>query len=174
MYPNREDFSSYEEYCEYCSLHLIRDGETPADWKNRIWDRLMKYRNGKGYGCGEKNCFYAYKLVTIGGHIYANECGIAICYSCDQLVYLGIGRLSMGERLVYDGLVGQFKTEKFRDISFHGAHFGMFQHWATTCTGNSFRKINFEDYIEIKRLTTSDEWISSHQYYDSSDQFGKF
>src|SRR5215469_8564275 len=160
---------------EYNGLHIIRDGETPADWKNRIWDRLMHFRSNKYYSCGEADCFYANKTLTIGGHTYVTPCGIAICYSCDQLVYLGIGRLTMGERLVYDGLVGQFKTEKFRYINFHGAHWSMYQHWATACTGNDYRKIDFKDYMEIKQRISPYEWASCHQYFNpSANHFGKF
>ncbi|CAG8707342.1 10121_t:CDS:1, partial [Funneliformis caledonium] len=31
---------TYEEYYEYIGLRHIMNGETPSDWKNRIWDRL--------------------------------------------------------------------------------------------------------------------------------------
>lgn len=119
---------TYEEYVEYTSLHRIMNGETPSDWKNRIWDRLMYFRNNKNYMYSEKDCFYAYKAKSylVDGQEYVRECGMAICYSCNQLVYLGIHYLSIGERRVYDGLEGKFITEKFREISFSGAHWGMY------------------------------------------------
>jgi hypothetical protein len=98
------------------------------------------------------------------------KCGMAICYSCNKLVYLGIEHLSIGERCVYNCSEGKFKTEKFRYISFNGEHWGMYQHWATACTGNKFRKLNFKEYMEIKQLIPLDKWMSFHQII----QFGKF
>ena len=67
-----------------------------------------------------------------------------ICYSCNQLVYLGIESLLIGERRVYDGLKGKFIIEKFRYISFNGKHWSIYQHWAIACTGNKFYKLNFK------------------------------
>jgi hypothetical protein len=46
----------------------------------------------------------------------------------------------------------------------------MYQHWATACTGNKFRKLNFKEYMEIKQLIPLDKWMSFHQII----QFGKF
>src|SRR3954451_2191862 len=46
----------------------------------------------------------------------------------------------------------------------------MYQHWATACTGNKFRKLNFKEYMEIKQLIPLDQWMSCHQII----QFGKF
>jgi hypothetical protein len=46
---------------------------------------------------------------------------MAICYSCNKLVYLGIEHLSVlsvGERCVYNGLEDKIITaERFRDIT---------------------------------------------------------
>jgi hypothetical protein len=36
----------------------------------------------------------------VNGKKYSQRCGMAICYSCNKLVYLGIERLIMGERCV--------------------------------------------------------------------------
>ena len=79
------------------------------------------------------------------------------CHIFNKLVYLEIEHLSIGERYVYDGLEGKFKTEKFRYISFNGAHWGMYQHWATACTGNKFCKLNFEEYMEMKQRIPLDK-----------------
>ena len=46
---------TYEEYFEYIGLHLIKDGETPSEWKNRIWNRLMYFRNKKYNTYSEKD-----------------------------------------------------------------------------------------------------------------------
>ncbi|CAB4381186.1 unnamed protein product [Rhizophagus irregularis] len=99
---------------------------------------------------------------------------MAICYLCNKLVYLGIEHLSVGERSVYNGLEGKFITERFRNISFNGEHWGIYQHWATTCTGNKFYKLNFEEYMEIKQLILLDKWVAFHQYNLQMNQFGKF
>ena len=96
-------------------MHHIMDGETSSEWRNRIWDRLMYFQNNKYYTYGEKDCFYADKRKTYldDGQTYSLKCGMAICYSCNQVVYLGIQSLSIGERCIYDGLKGKFKTKKF-------------------------------------------------------------
>jgi hypothetical protein len=99
---------------------------------------------------------------------------MAICYSCNELIYLGIEHLSVSERCVYNGLEGRFITEKFRDISFNGTHWGMYQHWATACTGNRFCKLNFKEYMEMKQRIPLDKWMSFHQYDLQINQFGKF
>ena len=89
---------SYEEYVEYIGLHHIMDGETPSEWRNRIWDRLMYFRNKKYYTYDEEDCFYAHKALPhlVDGQTYSPKCGMAICYSCNKLVYLGIEHLSIG------------------------------------------------------------------------------
>ena len=50
----------------------------------------------------------------------------------------------------------------------------MYQHWATACTRNKFRKLNFKEYMEIKKLIPLDKWMSFHQYNLEKNQFGKF
>jgi hypothetical protein len=165
---------TYEEYLEYKGLHYFMDGETPSEWRNRIWGRLMYFRNKKYYTYGEKDCFYARKASSVNGIALFPLCGMAICYSCNQLVYLGIGRLTFGTRCVYDGLVGKFMIEKFRDISFNGGHWGMHQHWATACTGNMFCRLNFEEYMEMKQRIPLGKWMEIHQYDLQINQFGRF
>ena len=42
----RQGFSGdrYEDYVEYIRMHYIKNGETPTEWKNRIWCILeMKF-----------------------------------------------------------------------------------------------------------------------------------
>ena len=167
---------TYEEYVEYIGLHYIMDGETPSEWRNRIWDRLMYFRNKKYYTYSEKDYFCARKALPylIDGQKFFPYCGMAICYSCNELIYLGIEHLSVGVRCVYDGLEGKFITERFRDISFNGVHWGMYQHWATACSGNKFCKLNFKEYMEMKQRIPLDKWMSFHQYDLQINQFGKF
>ncbi|CAB4391522.1 unnamed protein product [Rhizophagus irregularis] len=114
-------------------------------------------------GTYEEHVEYIALPHLVDGQTYSPKCGMAICYSCNQLVYLGIESLSIGERYVYNCSEGKFKTEKFRYISFNGEHWGMYQHWATACTGNKFRKLNFKEYMEIKQLIPLDKWMSFHQ-----------
>ena len=52
---------TYEENVAYIGMRFIMDDETPSEWRNRIWDRLMYFRNKKYYTFGEKDCFYARK-----------------------------------------------------------------------------------------------------------------
>ncbi|GES88723.1 hypothetical protein GLOIN_2v1736264 [Rhizophagus clarus] len=167
---------TYEEYIEYIGMRCIFDTETPSEWRNRIWDRLMYFRNKKYYTFGEKDCFYARKASShlVDGQKIYPFCGMAICYSCNELIYLGIEHLSVGVRCVYNALEGKFITEKFRDISFNGTHWGMYQHWATACTGNRFCKLNFKEYMEMKQRIPLDKWMSFHQYDLQINQFGKF
>ncbi|GBC10473.1 hypothetical protein RclHR1_09650015 [Rhizophagus clarus] len=117
---------TYEEHVEYIGMHFIMDDETPSEWRNRIWDRLMYFQNKKYYTFGEKDCFYARKASShlVDGQKIYPFCGIAICYSCNELIYLGIEHLSVGVRCVYNRLEGKFITEKFRDISFNETHWG--------------------------------------------------
>ncbi|CAI2183469.1 12290_t:CDS:2, partial [Funneliformis geosporum] len=135
---------TYEEYVEYIGMRYIENGETPTEWKIRIWNRLIYFRNKKSYTYGEEDCFYVHKALPhlVDGQTYSLTC----------------------ERYVYNCMKGKFKTEKFRYISFNG------EHWATACTGNKFRKLNFKEYMEIKQLIPLDQWMSFHQII----QFGKF
>ena len=55
--------STYEEYVEYIGMRHIENGETSTEWKNRIWNRLMYFRNKKYYTYDEKDCFYAHKAL---------------------------------------------------------------------------------------------------------------
>jgi len=112
----RQGFSgnNYEEYVEYIMMHYIKDGETPTEWKNRIWDRLTYFRRNNIHMYGKEDCFYAYKASPhlVDGQEYFKPCGMAICFSCNQLVYLGIHTLSISERWEYNGLEGKYMTTK--------------------------------------------------------------
>lgn len=63
-------------------MPLIHEGETPSDWKYRIWDRLMHYRKSDRLQCSLKREMIARKMLSKYG--YSEE---AICYSCNQLIY---------------------------------------------------------------------------------------
>lgn len=63
----------------------------------------------------KKNNFYAYKTLPylVDGKEYFQKCEMAICFSCNQLVYFGIENFS-----VNNGLVNQFITKRFKYITF--------------------------------------------------------
>src|SRR4051794_31680394 len=88
---------TYEEHVEYIGLHYIINGETLSEWRNRIWDCLMYFQNKKYYTYGEKNHFCARKALSylVDGQKLFLKCEMAICYSCNKVVYLGIGHLSV-------------------------------------------------------------------------------
>ncbi|CAG8747472.1 16995_t:CDS:2 [Cetraspora pellucida] len=64
---------------------------------------------------------------------YAPEIGIAICFSCDQLVYTGQRKKNIGN---YN-------------------HIGMERHWKFLCTGNKYCGVNYEEYLKIKQKSNS-------------------
>jgi hypothetical protein len=121
---------TYEEHVEYMGLRFIMDGEILSEWRNRICDCLMYFRNKKYYAYDEKDYFCAHKALPylVDRKKIFLKCGMTICYSCNKLVYFGIEHLSIGERYVYNCSKGKFKTEKFQYISFNGEHWDIYQH----------------------------------------------
>ena len=53
------------------------------------------------------------------------EIGIAICFSCDQLVYTG---------------------KRIKNIGNYN-HIGMERHWTSHCTGNAYCRVNYDEYL---------------------------
>ncbi|CAG8832471.1 27748_t:CDS:2, partial [Gigaspora margarita] len=108
------------EWDEYCKMSQIRDNETPSEWMKRIWPRLQYFRENDLLP--NKRYFEARKEILLWNGIrrcydsYAPEIGIAICFSCNKLIY-----------------VGQ-RTKNIRNYN----HIGIEKHWATYCTENSF------------------------------------
>ncbi|RHZ68206.1 hypothetical protein Glove_296g70 [Diversispora epigaea] len=49
---------------------VIRDGEIPSDWKKRIWDQLMNYRNDNCLIDGMKRYIVARKIEFTEGFSY--------------------------------------------------------------------------------------------------------
>lgn len=82
----------------------------------------MYFWNKKYYIYSEKDYFCTHKALSVDGQKLFLKCRIAICYSCNKVVYLKIEHLSIGERSVYNGLEGKFITERFRNISFNGEY----------------------------------------------------
>ncbi|RHZ80461.1 hypothetical protein Glove_135g81 [Diversispora epigaea] len=120
------------EWRDNCQFPVIRKGETPSDWMKRIWDQLMNYRKNNCLFVSHKRYMVARKILYLweGDLGSAFEVNIAICYSCDQLVYSNIG------------------------CKYGICHF-MDKHWSTNCTGNAYCDISFRDYIEFKNKLKS-------------------
>ena len=57
---------------------------------------------------------------------YAPEIGIAICFSCNKLIYVG---------------------QRTKNIGNYN-HIGIEKHWATHCTGNSFCNVSYDEYLQ--------------------------
>jgi hypothetical protein len=126
----RETNCTDAEWEELLDMPQVRINETPSEWMNRIWPRLQYFR--KNNLLPNKRYFEARKLVSwyeANGSYksYAPEIGIAICFSCNQLVYI---------------------EQRTKNIGNYN-HIGIERHWATHCIGNSFCDINYEDYLEF-------------------------
>ncbi|CAH1770468.1 9301_t:CDS:2, partial [Entrophospora sp. SA101] len=104
-----------KEWTEYCWMPQVRTDETPGDWKSRIWAH---------------------------GTSYAPTIGIAICFSCNQLVYTGPRTSNIGN---YD-------------------HVGMEKHWKFSCSGNEFCSVSYEEYTKIKQKSESASYNFEDKY----------
>nr|CAG8592301.1 14324_t:CDS:2 [Entrophospora candida] len=123
-----------KEWTEYCWMPQVRTDETPGDWKSRIWARLMYFRKNDLFPGESKNYLEArISKILSDGSSYAPTIGIAICFSCNQLVYTGPRTSNIGN---YD-------------------HVGMEKHWKFSCSGNEFCNVNYEEYTKIKQKPKS-------------------
>ncbi|RHZ50470.1 hypothetical protein Glove_498g35 [Diversispora epigaea] len=108
------NFSSLIAHDEYVRMGNVRDNETPSEWMDRIWPRLQYFRKNDLLPTENKKYLEARKLVlvlTLG--IYAPAIRLAICFSCDQLIYTGERTANIGN---YN-------------------HIGMERHWKFSCSG---------------------------------------
>ncbi|RHZ82837.1 hypothetical protein Glove_103g249 [Diversispora epigaea] len=117
------------EWRDNCQFPVIRKGETPSDWMKRIWDQLMNYRKNNCLVKSHKRYMVARKMLYLweGDLGSAFEVNIAICHSCNQLVYVD-------RKCIYG--------------EYHGSTIE--KHWSTKCTGNAYCDISYKDYIELK------------------------
>ena len=83
-----------EEWAEYCWMPQVRTNETPINAR-----KLIHYQDGTSY---------------------APTIGIAICLSCNELVYTGKNIRTMEN------------------------------HWKSACTGIKYCELKYEDFFEIK------------------------
>jgi len=121
---------SDEEWTECCWMSHVRINETPGEWKERIWPRLQYFRDNDLLPTGKgKKYLEARKLSQVSSRdSYTPTIGLAICFSCDQLVYIGKMTKNMGNN--YN-------------------HIGMEKHWATHCTGNKYCDVSYEEWQKI-------------------------
>ncbi|RHZ71990.1 hypothetical protein Glove_248g54 [Diversispora epigaea] len=140
------------EWDEYVKMPQILKGETPSEWMKRIWERLTYFRKNDLLPTQSKKYLEARKLIELWNKYrgnydsYAPEIGIAICFSCDRLVYTG---------------------ERTKNIGNYN-HIGMERHWASHCTGNTFCGVNYDEYLKIKQKSNSmynfDNEYALHRY----------
>ncbi|RHZ78131.1 hypothetical protein Glove_167g36 [Diversispora epigaea] len=140
------------EWDEYVKMPQILKGETPSEWMKRIWERLTYFRKNDLLLTQSKKYLEARKLIELWNKYrgnydsYAPEIGIAICFSCDRLVYTG---------------------EQTKNIGNYN-HIGMERHWASHCTGNTFCGVNYDEYLKIKQKSNSmynfDNEYALHRY----------
>ncbi|CAG8654038.1 1987_t:CDS:1 [Paraglomus occultum] len=142
------DLRTEIEWTEYCRMPQVRTNETPGEWKERIWERLMYFRENGLLPSQSKKYIEARKLIRFpDGSSYAPAIGIAICFSCDRLVYTGQRKKNIGN---YN-------------------HIGMEKHWKISCTGNKYCKLKYEDYLKIKHKPSSDRTFNDTRalhYYE--------
>ena len=114
------------EWIEYCNMPQIRDNETPSEWMKRIWERLIYFRENNLFPSESNKYLEARKIIRLpNSGSYASEIGIAICFSCDQLVYTGQRKKNIGN---YN-------------------HIGMERHWKFSCTGNKYCGVSYDEYL---------------------------
>ncbi|RHZ45450.1 hypothetical protein Glove_674g13 [Diversispora epigaea] len=124
------------EWYEYCKMPQVRDNETPSKWMDRIWSRLQYFRKNDLLLIESKKYLEARKLILVPTlSTYAPEIELAICFSCDQLIYTGERTANIGN---YN-------------------HIGMKRHWKFSCSGNKYcgqksnSAYNFDDMYALHR-----------------------
>ena len=141
---------SLAEWDEYVKMSQIQDNETPSEWMNRIWPRLRYFRENDLLPTQSKKYLEAKKLIELWNKYrgnydsYAPEIGIAICFSCNQLVYT---------------------SQRTKNIGNYN-YIGMERHWASHCSGNSFCSVSYNEYLKIKKKSEQsfDDKYALHRY----------
>ncbi|RGB23286.1 hypothetical protein C1646_774734 [Rhizophagus diaphanus] len=104
------------------------------------------------------DCFYARKASShlIDGQKIYPFCGMAICYSCNKLIYLGIEYLSVGVRCIYNALEG-IKNESsvqpgYICYEYDGLCYPVRNEWMFEKIVQLWERLSFVTYILVKRL----------------------
>ena len=141
VYTDKCPVLSDIEWRDNCQFPVIRKGETPSDWIKRIWDQLTNYKNNNRLTDDKKRYLIARKMKYLweGDLGHAVGVSIAICHSCNNLVYSRIG----------SGYECGFR------------HF-MDKHWSTNCTGNAYFDISYKDCMKLKSRSEA-----SNSYFEN-------
>ena len=156
VYPDDLDEYHPEIGRVIMDLTVIRAKETPVEWKERILPAIKHFRNKKMIPSSGNNsvlCDFIsshYIQANRSARLYDNgyfeidPLNVAICLYCDQLVYID-GRIE--ERIVMEMV-----------------HYKIKEHWRTKCTGNGFRTIGFEKYLNLKNRSNVNNLGQSEIY----------
>ncbi|CAG8773490.1 10279_t:CDS:1 [Gigaspora margarita] len=136
------------EWIEYCNISQIHDNKTPSKWMKQIWECLTYFRKNNLLPNKSKIYFEARRLIRLlNSSSYASEIGIAICFSCDQLVYTGQKKKNIGN---YN-------------------YIGIERHWKFLCTSNKYCGVSYDEYLlKVKKKSISgynyDNEYALHRY----------
>ncbi|RHZ59977.1 hypothetical protein Glove_360g15 [Diversispora epigaea] len=125
LVAHKDSKCSDAEWDEYVKMSQIQDNETSKN--DLLPTQSKKYLEAK-------------KLIELWNKYrgnydsYAPEIGIAICFSCDRLVYTG---------------------ERTKNIGNYN-HIGMKRHWSSSYTSNQYCNVNYEKYLKIKQKSNSE------------------
>ncbi|CAG8779091.1 9784_t:CDS:1, partial [Gigaspora margarita] len=123
------------EWIEYCNMLQIYNNETPSEWMKWIWECLTYFRKNNLLPNESKKYLEARRLIRLlNSSSYAPEIRIAICFSCDQLVYTG---------------------QRKKNIENYN-HIEMKRHWKFSCTGNKYCSVSYNEYLlKVKKKSIS-------------------
>ncbi|CAG8636310.1 17141_t:CDS:2, partial [Dentiscutata heterogama] len=106
-----------EEWYEYCKMPQVRENETPSEEHGLLLTQSKKYLEAK-------------ELILFPNNTpYAREIRLAICFSCNQLIYCGQRTQNIGN---YN-------------------HIGIERHWKFSCIGNKYCGVSHDEYLKIKQ-----------------------
>ncbi|CAG8847374.1 11788_t:CDS:2, partial [Gigaspora margarita] len=98
-------------------MSQVHTNETSSEWMKRIWERLTYFKKNNLLSIESKKYLEARKLIQLSNSsFYTFKIRIAICFSCDQLVYTRQRKKNIGN---YN-------------------HIKMERHWKFSCTGNKY------------------------------------
>ncbi|RGB34394.1 hypothetical protein C1646_815401 [Rhizophagus diaphanus] len=181
MKANQEEISCWYNYAKGCEdrVKMIRESDSRLNGqqamtqvynevKAHLPDITMANLRSGFEGTYEEHveyidCFYARKASSylVDGQKIYPFCGMAICFSCNELIYLGIEHLSVGVRCIYNALEEYMKMKQRipldKWMSFHQYdlqinQFGKFRRREpyTSIIDNNYILENFGIYAEEK------------------------
>ncbi|CAG8792207.1 22805_t:CDS:1, partial [Racocetra persica] len=136
---------SDKEWYEYIEMLQVHNNETSSEWMKQILLHLLYFKKNNLLPIESKKYLEARRLIRLlNGGLYASEIRIAICFSCDQLVYTG---------------------QRKKNIENYN-HIGIERYWKFSYTGNKYYGINYEEYLKIKQKSNSEyDYNSKYTLY---------